>query len=226
MSDLQNQLAQTHDLLQIDPGPFLLSTASIHLPGWAAQSLRRTPYLHVRRTSPADEAVPAGVRGAARAQRWPVDCPPAQVIRVFRPTDANRLPIDPARARQIPALGSLAILRDRWSAIGLPWGPIGSIGFELLTGRATATVASDLDIVLYAAERFSRTFALHLCALAEDLPTRIDIRAETGACGFSLREYATCQTLLLRTAAGPVLAADPWACQSAGVTTTHRAEHL
>jgi phosphoribosyl-dephospho-CoA transferase len=99
-----------------------------------------------------------------------------------------------------------------WADLNFRWGPAGSIGFELLTGRQVATAESDLDVVIYAPRRMAKKEATHLCDLVTDLPGTVDIRVETSECGFSLREYASVSTkkILLRTPFGEILGEDPW----------------
>jgi phosphoribosyl-dephospho-CoA transferase len=103
-------------------------------------------------------------------------------------------------------------LMNAWQSFTYPWGPAGSLGFEVATGRQTTTMRSDLDVVIYADEPLPRRDAQRLLAAADDLEVTVDIRVETPTCGFSLTEYATSptKTILLRTVAGPVLGDDPW----------------
>ena len=114
----------------------------------------------------------------------------------------------------IPALRSLVSLAssETWQAFPQPWGPGGSVGFELATGRDTATPQSDLDVVIYADERLSAQEAKRLHAATQHLAAIVDVRVETPVCGFSLTEYAsqTPAPILLRTASGALLGVDPW----------------
>ena len=59
-------------------------------------------------------------------------------------------------ARTIPALRALSLLTQRWKALDSAWGPGGSVGFELATGRHVVTPQSDLDVVIYAHETDDR----------------------------------------------------------------------
>jgi phosphoribosyl-dephospho-CoA transferase len=94
----------------------------------------------------------------------------------------------------------------------LPWGPGGSIGFELATGCHVASPASDLDVVIDSQTRLTVDAARALLEAAKDLPASADIRVETPVCGFSLVEYADrCPApILLRVPSGAVLGIDPW----------------
>jgi phosphoribosyl-dephospho-CoA transferase len=112
-----------------------------------------------------------------------------------------------------PACRALQLLAVDWRWLTRSrWGPGGSVGFELATGRRTTTPRSDLDIVVYANEHLSRSDAQRLLASTRDLEVAVDIRVETPVCGFSLAEYArlSANSILLRTSAGPILGADPW----------------
>jgi phosphoribosyl-dephospho-CoA transferase len=119
-----------------------------------------------------------------------------------------------ARSDIIPALRSLTLLvhHESWKSLPYRWGPGGSVGFELATGRYSATPQSDLDLVIYADERLSAEEAKHLHATTQSLPSAVDVRVETPFCGFSLAEYASCAPapILLRKASGVVLGVDPW----------------
>ena len=96
--------------------------------------------------------------------------------------------------------------------IGRPWGPGGSVGFELATGNLVANEQSDLDIVIYADKRMTVNHAKSLCAHTMELSAVVDIRVETLVAGFSLREYARTGLtgILLRTPDGHAFGNDPW----------------
>jgi phosphoribosyl-dephospho-CoA transferase len=97
----------------------------------------------------------------------------------------------------------------------LPWGPGGSAGFELASGRHVVTPESDLDIVIYAERRMTAEEAKSLCDRAMNLPGVVDIRVETPVCGFSLKEFAgrSPAAILLRAPSGIVLGRDPWGAE-------------
>ncbi len=109
---------------------------------------------------------------------------------------------------------TLALLADRWKALDCPWGPGGSVGFELGTGHHVAGPQSDLDVVIYAESRITPEEARALRESAQGLPAVVDIRVETRTCGFSLAEYAKGAPqapTLLRFPYGTALGIDPWA---------------
>jgi phosphoribosyl-dephospho-CoA transferase len=55
------------------------------------------------------------------------------------------------RRASVPALVALAAAAPWLDALGLPWGPVGGIGFELATGIPVLTAASDVDLLVRAA---------------------------------------------------------------------------
>ncbi len=88
---------RTHDLLEIDPELFLSLCASV--PEWAAEELRRTPFLVVRRGCTEGQTIPVGVRGRERNQRCALLCEPKLVKSILSPPQLLR--------RSSPRLASL-----------------------------------------------------------------------------------------------------------------------
>ena len=188
-----------HDLLEIDVPRFLQGQLA---PTWAAQSLQRAPFVVVRRGS---GAIPVGVRGAHRSERWAASCHPSLVKRILTPEELLDLEI-PGR---MPALRALQLLKERWRRA---WGPGGSVGFELATGNLVVTPDSDLDAVIYATQPIDSSEARSLLESTRGLPAAVDVRVETPRAGFSLAEYVSRQgaKILLRTPQGAVLGTNPW----------------
>jgi phosphoribosyl-dephospho-CoA transferase len=201
---------RTHDLLEIDANQFIAAQAAG--PKWVEESLRRSPFVVVRRGRATEQEIPVGVRGPERNQRWATFCHPKLVRTMLTPPQllAGNIPI--ARAKAIPALRAFNLLKDRWLRLGRPWGPGGSVGFELATGNLVANEQSDLDIVIYADTRMTAGEAKSLCAQTMELSAVADIRVETPMCGFSLQEFACTSSprILLRYADGLRLGDDPW----------------
>jgi phosphoribosyl-dephospho-CoA transferase len=101
---------------------------------------------------------------------------------------------------------------ERWRDLTLPWGPTGSVGFELASARQVTTEASDLDIAIRAPQRIAAEQALSLWDRVTGLQTKVDVRVETPECGFSLKEYVCTSSgrILLRYPDGPRFGDDPW----------------
>jgi phosphoribosyl-dephospho-CoA transferase len=201
-----------HDLLEIDAERFLQAQSSA--PEWVAENLRGTPFVVVRRGPIAAQEIAIGVRGAQRNERWAGACHPGFVNAILTPPQllGRAAAVLAPRADAIPALRALRLLAERWKNFDSPWGPGGSVGFELATGRHVVRPQSDLDVVIYAQTRMTVNEARHLRDCVAGLPTAVDIRIETPGCGFSLAEYASRapDPILLRVASGAVLGTDPW----------------
>jgi len=201
---------RTHDLLEIDAKHFISPQSSA--PQWVKEELSESPFVVVRRGLATGQDVPIGVRGAQRNQRWAGFCHPESVKSVLTPSQLLSRAIPLTRARVIPALRALPSLKDRWKDFVLPWGPGGSVGFELASGSHAAKPESDLDIVIYAERSMTADEAKSLCDRAMNLPAVVDIRVETPVCGFSLWEFVSQSpaAILLRAPGGIVLGRDPW----------------
>ena len=213
---------RTHDLLEIDANVFISGNASA--PGWVEEVLRKSPFVVVRRGRATDQEIPIGVRGAERNQRWAAFCYSKLVKSVFTPSQLLTRAIPTSRANAIPALRALDVLKERWMESVLPWGPGGSVGFELASGRHVVTPDSDLDIVIYAERRMTAEEAKSLCDRAMNLPAVVDIRVETPVCGFSLKEFAgrSPAAILLRAPSGIALGRDPWGAELRSVDSNLR----
>jgi phosphoribosyl-dephospho-CoA transferase len=201
---------RTHDLLEVDASQLIAAQAAA--PQWVEESLRRSPFVVVRRGRVTEHEIPVGVRSAQRNQRWATFCHPRLVKSILAPPQLLRRTAPISRANAIPAFRALNVFKDRWRDLERPWGPGGSVGFELATGNPVATPRSDLDIVIYANRRMAAGEAKFFYALTIELPAVADIRVETPLCGFSLAEYAQAAStaILLRTPVGHFLGKDPW----------------
>jgi phosphoribosyl-dephospho-CoA transferase len=115
-----------------------------------------------------------------------------------------------SKEARTPALRALEEMKNRWADLTLPWGPAGSVGFELASGRKVTTETSDLDLVIRAAQEVGAEQARFLLDRTLGLETRIDVRVETPACGFSLVEYVSATKILLRYPDGVRLGDNPW----------------
>jgi phosphoribosyl-dephospho-CoA transferase len=192
-------------------------------PEWAPASLRRAPFVVMRRPLPRSGTLPVGVRGDARSQRAAAWVSVGAVQECITPQmlaaqHAWRQPRDFAITPAVAALEEVAAILDGHGMAGR-WGPGGSVGFELASDVPSTTPNSDLDIVLAAAS-MARADAARLHAELSALTVRIDVLLETPNGAVALAEYAnSVDVMLLRSAQGPRLVRDPWrahveACQA------------
>jgi len=205
---------QTHSLLRIDSVAELLSATL--LPGWVTEALLRAPWVVVRRAPLQDGLLPVGVRGAARAARFAAWLPPGRVLDCLTPLQlaARHDWRGHPRSRQFSALAAMAGVGSIMARASLDarWGPSGSVAFELASGCATVTSASDLDLIVQADDRLPPAAARELLEELAQLPARADVLLETPGGGVALREFARARTpFLARTPEGPRLLHDPWA---------------
>jgi phosphoribosyl-dephospho-CoA transferase len=205
--------ARAHDLIRLrDP---LALAANAPVPSWALPVLGRIPWVVVRRGHACNGILPVGVRGVTRSQRFAAWVAVTEIADRLSPEDltvSGRV-LSQQRKDAVPALAAVdrvaGVLRRR----GCNWGPGGSVGFELATGVATATAASDLDLILRQDRRLElkEAIALLVALTAAAAPARIDVLLETPSGGVSLADLARAPAqVLVRTPCGPRLSVDPW----------------
>lgn len=205
-----------HTLLRIEGAAVL--TADADLPAWVCESLERAPWVVVRRAVAGCEAsrrgdlVPVGIRGDSRQQRFAAWVPEEAIRDQVTPQLlASRRPwATSVRRAAVPALAALDAVEKimRQHALAGYWGPGGSVGFELASGRSTATQSSDLDIVVQLDRAIPVMDARSLLSSLAVLPVRTDVLLELPHGAVALPEYARAESFVLRTARGPRLVRD------------------
>lgn len=201
---------RVHDLLRVR-SPHLLMGADgdDHPPDWLDLDTTEAVWVVVRRAV-VDGVVSVGVRGSSRSERWPATVREDDIVEHVRPTAVPRV-----QARAVPAITALGMITPFadhvWPGI---WGPAGSVGYELTTGRQVVSASSDLDLVLYADTPLDRMATeLTLRGLRREVGSvRIDVLIETPVGGVVADDWlaASPAGLALRTAGGPVVTDDPW----------------
>jgi phosphoribosyl-dephospho-CoA transferase len=106
----------------------------------------------------------------------------------------------------IDALEEVEIIMTR-HGFAEAWGPTGSVGFELASGYASATAASDLDLALWSDRPPEVIEARPLASALASLAVRTDLLVETPQGAVALAELARGGQLMLRTGSGPRLIA-------------------
>jgi phosphoribosyl-dephospho-CoA transferase len=195
-----------HDLLRLASPPHVVPDGA---PAWVAESLRAAPWVVARRATASPRQVAAGVRGPARAQRFALQVPVAAIRCIVTPEElAVRAG---AAGRDLPALRALRAAAALLEGTGLPWGPVGSTGFELATGIAAVTPASDLDLVIRSAPLPPPEILCQVRTALSSLPARTDCLIETSEGAMALEELTSgAAEVLLRAAGGPRLIRVPW----------------
>jgi len=198
---------QVHNLLRIDGAS--LNSGCAAEPSWVKLAMLDCPWVVVRRSQAASGLIAIGVRGDNRRERWAASCEKSLVREIVRPEE---LVCTSSDVQRTPALRALHAMSERWADLALPWGPGGSVGFELASGRKVTTEASDLDLVIRAQQRITVEEARFLLDRTQGLEAKIDVRVETPVCGFALEEYVSVSStkILLRYPDGGWLGEDPW----------------
>ena len=213
-SCMQLSALRPHYLLNVNPAEVILANDRDDqcTPSWVLPALLEKPFVVVRRAAMTGNRIPIGVRGQERSQRWAAWCPPNSIREIITPADLLQRCETTKDSPASPVCRGLRSLAVYWQWLSHRWGPGGSVGFELATGKRSTTPWSDLDIVVYANEHLTRNDARRLLVCSTELEVAVDIRVETPVCGFSLAEYARSsgKSILLRTPAGPILGDDPW----------------
>jgi phosphoribosyl-dephospho-CoA transferase len=201
---------RVHDLALLKSSS--ISDACMAQPAWVGPALEKTPWVVVRREVAPTGKVAVGVRGEERHQRWGGFVARSTIVGSVRVDQLRSSQFDPSR-RSLPALRALECVERRMESLNLVWGPMGSLGFELATGRHITRPASDLDLVIYAPQPLGKEEARDLWNRVRISHGKVDAKVETPVCGFSLQEYVNGQssTILLRMPMGIRLGADPWA---------------
>jgi phosphoribosyl-dephospho-CoA transferase len=201
-----------HDLLFAHADGFVAAGAA---PDWNAGWMARAP-LVVRRDAYLGGRIPVGARGPQRRQRCAGHLAAADVARCVTPQQLAAAVLGApaldlrAAADSLPCIAALLVLAPRLRDLGVDWGPGGGVGFWLASGLPVLRRESDLDLVVRAPHALTPAQAEVLHALPKGAGCRVDIQVDTGAGGFALGEYLRGTRVLLKTAAGPLLVADPW----------------
>jgi len=201
---------KTHTLVRIRGARSLATASGSDLPDWAAESLRRAPWVVIRRAAIHSGLLPVGVRGDFRSQRFAAWLSPGEALELATPQALASC--TPTRA--VAALAVLPHIEGIMRGHGLArlWGPAGSVGFELASGKPTVTASSDLDLVVELARlALIASRAVSLWNALAALPVRIDVLLETPRGAVALSEYARARagdnhrSFVLRTPTGPRL---------------------
>jgi phosphoribosyl-dephospho-CoA transferase len=201
-----------HDLLRIEDVRDLVSNTPA--PNWVAAELAVAPWAVVRRAPAPPGWVAVGIRGSSRRERWAALLRTRSILELWPPEAvAARLEALPLRRRtDIPAIAAVGSLAAALARLQLQGGPTGSVGFELVSGRATATEASDLDAIVRAEAPMARSLAAELAAEIAGLSARCDLLLETPNGAVALAEYVRGPgPVALREPQGPRMVSDPWA---------------
>ncbi len=201
---------RAHDLLEAVRCSALV--ADVAIPGWVVERYSRSPLVVVRRAPSRAGYLPVGVRGNARNERFAAWLSPLDVGSRITPESLVRRRAweNARRFADVPHFALLDRLAHAMHVRDLAWGLVGSLGYELASGVAAVTAASDIDVIVRVPVEVSRELAASLSAELSALPMHIDVQLETPYGAMALAEYAAGGRVALRTLGGPRLVDDPW----------------
>ncbi len=182
-------------------------------PSWVREDPSVATMVVVRRAEMRGALVPVGVRGTGRNRRFAGHLPLAAIARIVTPEMLARESAWRSAPRwdELPHFAVVDDVARYLDEADLAWGPTGSMGFELASGMACLTPASDIDLVARAPVALSRTLAAALHDALRHLPVRVDVQIETPFGAMALAEYAAnLSHVALRTPFGPRLVENPW----------------
>jgi phosphoribosyl-dephospho-CoA transferase len=193
-----------HDLLRLSDAA--AQSLGADAPSWARRALTATPWVVVRRAAAPDGLIAVGIRGSGRSERHAWSVAPQDVRRLIAPEDLTD--VEPATDNEVAAIVALRSVRTFLVGAEVPWGPTGSVGFELATGSPTASPDSDLDLLVRTPQLtsavLSRLTALH--DHFDRLDVRVDCQVETRTGAIALPELlSTSRQVLVKTPLGPRL---------------------
>lgn len=200
-----------HDLLEIRSHHDLISYSP--LPDWAKESLSYSPFVVIRRALSPEGQIAVGVRGNTRSERFAAFLPIDRIMQRIAPEDIGEKKEwkQHSQYRNMEIYKCLEELSNYLEALGLIWGPTGSIGFELASGRNVVKNTSDIDLLIRSHAKMPRKTAEQLHFFIKKRKIRVDVQVEAALGAFALEEYAKgISPLLIRTMNGPVLLDDPW----------------
>lgn len=196
-----------HDLLKIKPDALCFEEC----PAWIDHALKKAPFVVVRRGLQVGAQIPVGVRGSVRTERYACLVPRTHILTNIKPEMlAQRKSWRQNRRFSQMLLSTLEMIDQVVCVYQLSWGPTGSVGFELGTGLAVVSPASDLDFLLRADSYLPPGLLAELYHEIKRVEVKLDIQLETPQGAVALTEYLSGnQPFLLRTLAGPQLFTQP-----------------
>lgn len=192
-----------HDLLQIKDVTDLISYSAI--PEWVEGALMNAPFVVVRRVQAPKGLCAIGVRGTERSERFGAFLDINNVVKHIRPEQLAEEKNWKNISKEIfRGLDQIDNILKKYS---LSWGPTGSVGFELASGKDTVTEKSDLDIIIHINEGLRLEIAKEIKQEFDNITYRVDVQVEIEEGAFSLIEFIQSEgkPILLRTANGPML---------------------
>ncbi len=195
---------EVFDLLILEKDCPLVTEQKI--PAWVYDALQQFPLVVVRRGigTKGVSLIPIGIRGKQREQRFGCWVKREAVQRAIKP-EHIMLPYTG------PYAAALQQIKEILHPYAIPWGPTGSVGYQLAAQIQCTHVNSDLDLLLKPCNKVSVQDARIIYAQLRPIKPQVDAVLYTGKGFLVLEEYA-CQSppYLMKTQAGAALFDKVW----------------
>ena len=162
----------------------------------------------MRRAAVSTDRVAVGVRGATRTERYAAWIRRCDIVQVLSAEALRWWEILPP----LPAFESLRTVEQRWSGIGLAWGPLGGVGFAIAADLSAVHEESDLDLLLRMPAQLQAAEVERLMESLVGLSVRVDVQVQTPYGYVALAELAQgrSKVLLCKTCGDVALVTNPW----------------
>lgn len=194
---------KVHDLIRINSANDLMYYTK--KPNWVDESITRAPFVVIRRVHSEGNFIPVGIRGTRRDERFAAFVHVNKIVDIISPEQI-------AQARDWVYYDKeiffyLKQIENIMNDNAIDWGPVGSVGFELVSKVPTVNDKSDIDLMIRHPSKLTPELAKEIVDELNQLPVPTDIQVETVEGAFSLKEYAVCKgkPILFKTKNGSAL---------------------
>lgn len=204
---MEISLYQPHDLLWVKD-----IVIDQEKPNWYANHIITRPVV-VRRAKH-NSFIPVGVRGSQKTQRLACWVNSPDIIQSMSAIEVAKQQLWLRQYPQHPLqqFKALQKIESLFSQLDLSWGLCGSLGFELATGLMVANENSDLDLIVYIADKPQSKKLVLLWQRLQKLPFKVDLQIETPIGAMALYEWMhKPEKIMVKTNLGPILCTNPWA---------------
>lgn len=160
-----------------------------------------------------DELIPVGIRGEQKTQRLACWVKQQDIIKGISAIEVAKQQQWLSQYEQHPLqqFKALKKIDNIFSKLDFDWGLCGSLGFELATKLQVANNHSDIDLIVYIADKQHLSKLTFLWEMLQKVPFKTDVQIESPLGAVALYEWMhKPKSLLVKTENGPILCQDPW----------------
>lgn len=182
------------------------------LPDWVNASINQAPIGVVRRGVHVPDEVLIGIRGHQKSQRFAAKLSQSAIVKVIDSRKLIKVSIAEVNDPTLPVWQGLPEINQYLVDHQLNWGISGSAAYELATGISMVNANSDVDLIAVDQSRISLDDARAILEFLNQFGFHADVQIMHEQKGFSLEEWVnnSTQSILIKTAQGPILSTDPW----------------